>query len=99
LVFDHLIESFQPFRDFLFRIRFRLQRKLQYSIVDFLRCHIDLCDLPADGCASEAKAFSFDVCEDSISGYFSPTILKMRAMTNRFFFQDIEAEFWPAEGV
>jgi hypothetical protein len=70
LVFDHLIESFQPFRDFLFRIRLRLQRKLQYSIVDFLRCHVDLCDLRADGCAPGA-GIQLRCCEDSISDYFS----------------------------
>jgi hypothetical protein len=37
------------------------------------------------------STFSFDVCEDSISGYFSLTILKMRAMTNRFIFQNVDA--------
>ncbi len=46
-ILHHLVKGFQPLRYFLFRINFGFRRKLQYSIVDFLGCHIDLCNLPA----------------------------------------------------
>jgi hypothetical protein len=47
--------------------------------------------------ALRPQAFSFDVAKAQ-SPTISPLILKMRAMTNRFFFQNIDAEFWPPEG-
>jgi hypothetical protein len=47
--------------------------------------------------ALRPQAFSFDVAKTQ-SPTISPLILKMRAMTNRFFFQNIDAEFWPSEG-